>query len=71
MNSTPSESDRFEIQPDTPGLAPVLPRTEQKAAEQALAKKGSKAWLSDDAKGRSVNLQGRNGVLKAELLWCA
>ena len=61
MNSAPSESDGFEIQPDTPGLAPVLPRTEQKAAEQALAKKGSKAWLSDDAKGRSVNLQGRKG----------
>ena len=64
MNSAPSESDRFETQPDTPGLAPVLPRTEQKAAEQALAKKGSKAWLSDDAKGRSVNLQGRKGSLK-------
>ena len=41
-----------------------MPRTEQKAAEQALAKKGSKAWLSDDAKGRSVNLQGRKGSLK-------
>ena len=60
LNSTPSESDKFEIQPDTPGLAPVLPRTEQKAAEQALARKGIFGWVSDGAKSPSANLQGRN-----------
>ena len=42
----------------------VLPRTEQKAAEQALARKGSNGWISDDAKGRSTNLQGRKEPLK-------
>ena len=38
--------------------ATILPRTEAKATEQALAKKGKKGWLSDDAKLSSLNLQG-------------
>ena len=31
----------------------ILPRTEAKASEQALARKGNKGWLSEDAKGTS------------------
>ena len=42
----------------------ITPRTEAKAAEQALARKGKRGWVSDDAKGSSENLRGNEGVLK-------
>ena len=46
----------------------VLPRSKKKAAEQALARKGKKGWVSDDAKGFSRNLKGPKECL-AEFHW--
>ena len=42
----------------------VLPRTAKKTAAQALARKGKKGWVSNDAKGFSRNLQGGKESLK-------
>jgi len=42
----------------------ILPRTQQKAAEQALARKGGKGWVSKDAKGWSRNLKGPQTSVK-------
>jgi hypothetical protein len=42
----------------------ILPRTQKKAAEQALARKGRKGWVSKDAKGWSRNLQGPAACLQ-------
>jgi hypothetical protein len=36
----------------------ILPRSEQKATEQALARKGNKGWTSPGAELHSVNLRG-------------
>ena len=42
----------------------VLPTTEKKAAEQALARKGNRAWGSEDAMGDDANLRGDRRALK-------
>ena len=42
----------------------ILPLTARKAAEQALARKGGKGWVSDDAKQWSQNLQGNKSTVK-------
>lgn len=42
----------------------ILPRTEKKAAEQALARKGKRGWGSKGCKGHSRNLVGKKEVLK-------
>ena len=42
----------------------ILPRSEKKASEQALARKGKKGWLSDDCKIFSQNLRGKQEALK-------
>ena len=42
----------------------VLPLSAKKATEQALARKGSKAWVSNDAKHWSRNLKGKKEALK-------
>ena len=42
----------------------ILPRSEKKASEQALARKGKKGWLSDDCKMFSQNLRGKQEALK-------
>ena len=38
--------------------------TEQKATEQALARKGAKGWASDGSELASYNLRGKKEVLK-------
>jgi hypothetical protein len=42
----------------------ILPTTEQKATEQALARKGSKGWCSAGSELASYNLKGRKEVIK-------
>ena len=42
----------------------LLPRTEAKAKEQALARKGRKGWLSADCKLYARNLKGKDEALK-------
>ena len=42
----------------------VLPRTETKAEEQALARKGGKGWVSERSQLVSENLRGRRETLK-------
>ena len=42
----------------------ILPRTEKKAAEQALARKGRRGWGSQKTKGHSRNLRGKKESLK-------
>ena len=42
----------------------ILPTSEQMANEQALARKGKKGWCSDGSELASVNLHGRQEVLK-------
>ena len=42
----------------------ILPTTEEKATEQALARKGKKGWQSDGSELASYNLRGRKEVLK-------
>jgi hypothetical protein len=42
----------------------ILPRSEKKATEQALARKGKKGWGSDDCKMFSQNLRGKQEALK-------
>ena len=42
----------------------ILPRTEQKAQELALARKGGKGWMSDGSQGQAVNLRGNKSALK-------
>jgi hypothetical protein len=42
----------------------ILPRSEKKATEQALALKGGKGWMSDGTEHFSRNLWGRKEVLK-------
>ena len=42
----------------------VLPTSEQKATEQALARKGAKGWCSKGSELASNNLRGRKEVLK-------
>ena len=42
----------------------ILPRTEKKATEQALARKGGMGWQSDGSQQFSSNLRGRKEVLK-------
>ena len=54
----------------------LLPRTEAKAQEQALARKGKKGWCSADCKEYSRNLQGKREALKqnswgVEKVWWA
>ena len=44
--------------------ASVLPRTEAKAKEQALARKGQKGWFSDGSAEYSQNLRGSQASLK-------
>ena len=52
----------------------ILPRTEKKATDQALARKGGKGWISEGCEGFSSNLRGRPEVLHqnswdAERVW--
>ena len=42
----------------------VLPRTETKAEEQALARKGGKGWVSEGSQLASESLRGRRETLK-------
>ena len=42
----------------------VLPRTQKKAAEMVLARKGGKGWMSKGAQAHSQNLRGPRHVLK-------
>ena len=54
----------------------IIPRTEQKATEQALARKGGKGWMSAGSELASFNLRGRKEVLKqrswgTERVWWA
>ena len=42
----------------------VLPLSAKKASEQALARTGSKAWVSNDAKHWGRNLKGKKEALK-------
>ena len=42
----------------------ILPRSEKKASEQALARKGKKGWISGDCKMFSQNLRGKQEALK-------
>ena len=42
----------------------VLPRTEKKATEQALARKGGKGWMSEGCEGWGCNLRGDKRALK-------
>ena len=42
----------------------ILPRTQQKAQELALARKGGKGWMSDGSQGRAINLRGNSSALK-------
>ena len=42
----------------------ILPRTQQKAQELALARKGGKGWMSDGSRGRAINLRGNSSALK-------
>jgi hypothetical protein len=42
----------------------ILPLSAKKAAEQALARKGGRGWVSDDAKMWSRNLKGNSATLK-------
>ena len=42
----------------------VLPLSAKKATEQALARKGNRGWISDDAKMASRNLKGNVATLK-------
>ena len=42
----------------------ILPRTEQKAQELALARKGRKGWMSDGSQGRPCNVRGNRDTLK-------
>jgi len=42
----------------------ILPRSEKKATEQALARKGKKGWMSSDCKMFSQNLRGKKEALK-------
>ena len=42
----------------------ILPRTEKKAQEQALARKGGKVWCSDGSEHFSANLRGDKRSLK-------
>ena len=54
----------------------ILPRSEKKAAEQALARKGGKGWGSSGTKMYSRNLRGKREALKqkswdTEKVWWA
>jgi hypothetical protein len=54
----------------------ILPRTQAKAALQALARKGKKGWGSDGSQTYSANLRGNDSVLKqnswdTERIWWA
>jgi hypothetical protein len=42
----------------------ILPRTEKKATEQALARKAGKGWMSEGCEQFSRNLRGQKEVLK-------
>lgn len=42
----------------------ILPRSEKKATEQALARKAKKGWMSSDCKMFSQNLRGKQEALK-------
>ena len=42
----------------------ILPRTEKKANEQALARKGRKGWQSPGCEQRSTNRRGNDATLK-------
>jgi len=42
----------------------ILPRTEQKAQDLALARKGGKGWMSDGSQGQACNLRGNPNLLK-------
>ena len=42
----------------------ILPRSEKKAAEQALARKGGKSWISEGCQQYSRNLGGKKECLK-------
>lgn len=42
----------------------ILPTTEQSASDQALARKGTKGWVSPGSELATVNLRGRAEVLK-------
>ena len=42
----------------------VLPRTEKKAGEQALSRKGGKGWMSEGCEGWDCNLRGDKKALK-------
>ena len=44
----------------------ILPRTEQKATEQALARKGARGWGSKGSELSSFNLRGSKEVLKQQ-----
>ena len=44
----------------------ILPRTEQKATEQALARKGARGWGSKGSELSSFNLHGSKEVLKQQ-----
>ena len=44
----------------------ILPRTEKKANEQALARKGSKGWQSPGCEERSSNRRGNPASLKQD-----
>lgn len=41
----------------------ILPRTEAKAKEQALARKGRRGWMSQKSQGYSPNLRGKDDVV--------
>ena len=54
----------------------ILPRSQAKATEQALARKGKSGWCSDGSQGYSANLRGKDTALKqnswdTERVWWA
>ena len=42
----------------------ILPRTQKKAKEQTLARKGKKGWISEGSQEQSENLRGKQEALK-------
>jgi hypothetical protein len=42
----------------------ILPRSEQKAQELALSRKGGKGWMSDGSQQQAINLRGSSSVRK-------
>jgi hypothetical protein len=42
----------------------ILPRTQAKATEQALARKGNRGWMGKKSQGYSVNLKGKDAFVE-------